>query len=181
MRVLPWLLLACLPACGGDTPSVTRDASVAVDAAVDASETDAAIRPGPECDPRMTASCAANEKCTTTRWALDQPWPAPRCVADLGADGPHEGETCFSAPGFADGCGTGLSCTNFGSGEGFCKKSCARGEACAEGQVCAPLDPATGFALCLDACTDDASCGAAGWLKCVEQGDLRYCESTRAK
>jgi hypothetical protein len=189
MRTFHLLILAAVASCGADSSPLERGADAGeVDAgppaqdagpvAADAGDGSAAL--GRECDPRAPG-CATGEKCVATRWALEEPWPAPRCVPDLGSAGRQAGEVCFAASGLADGCGSGLACTNFGSGEGFCRRTCARGEACDEGEVCAPVDPQAGFALCLDACSDDTSCGAAGWLKCTERDGLRYCESTRAE
>jgi hypothetical protein len=185
MRGLPLLLVALLASCGDAPPTSADnhpvDAGGASDASShDAGEQDGGAVPGALCDPRLATSCDADQKCVTTRWMLEAAWPAPRCVTDLAGLGQPEGESCFSAPGQADGCGSGLACTNFGSGEGFCRRTCARHEACSEGEVCVTVAATSGFALCLDTCTDDDSCGAGGWLKCVERDGLHYCESTRA-
>lgn len=88
------------------------------------------------------------------------------------------GDACFAAPGDFDTCDTGLSCTNYGTGEGFCFARCSEpGSTCGGGELCAVVDDASGFALCLRSCAIDDDCEAPGWLACVMRGDVRVCDA----
>ena len=169
---------ASLLACDG-IGSVNEVRDAGADAGADASSSAPAMRePGPQCDPRAP-DCPADEKCTTTHLSFDAPWPTPRCTPDVGDAGLREGDACFSSPGVYDYCGSGLACTNYGTGEGFCRGLCrAVGEGCGEpGSVCATVDPVSDFMLCLPRCQVDADCGFEGFLICAEREGVRFCDS----
>ena len=145
----------------------------------DAAPLDADTR-GPVCDPR-DPGCGPDEKCTTTRWRLDQPWPAPRCTP-VAAEPSDPGNACFAQPGVFDLCDAEHACTNYGTGEGFCVPICsAPGTACAgsSDSACVTVDPSSGFALCLPRCETDDECGAPGLLRCVELDGFRVCDAAR--
>ena len=181
LALLSWHL-ACEPGTRHDGV----DAGPASDAAPDETAhdaraddaRDAALPLGAPCDPRSPA-CAQGEKCTSTRWDLSVAWPEPRCVPDQAEQGQAQNEACFAATGIADGCASGLSCTNFGSGEGFCRMMCSTGEACGDQDVCAPVDERTGFALCLPRCSENDECPSR-YLRCVERAGVKFCDAALA-
>ncbi|MEZ4338290.1 MAG: hypothetical protein R3B82_16840 [Sandaracinaceae bacterium] len=167
----PYPVLVALVLVGCDAHPGASDAAAIEDAAIEDAAIDATAL-GPLCDPRAPA-CGPGAKCTTTRWRLDQPWPAPRCAA-LGAG--TRGGVCFAVEGVFDGCDADHACTSFGTGEGFCVPICGPDVACGEaGDACVEVDPASGFALCMTRCALDGDC--PGSLVCVERGGVRVCDA----
>lgn len=145
--------------------------------AASTNEAEAAVR-GAVCTPQLP-QCGPGEKCIGNRTRIEEGWAEPRCTKDQGAEGLTEREACLSDPGVFDYCGTGLSCTNFGSGEGFCVRQCSvPGTECAEGEVCAPVDLEYGLRLCLPSCERTEDCEFAGFFQCVTNGGVSYCDVT---
>lgn len=153
-------------------------ASCARDSSAMQPESGAEPPPGAACDPRAPV-CRAGQQCTATRWDLSAPWTEPRC-ADVPAEGAGAvADPCFAVSGELDTCASGLTCTNFGSGEGFCVPRCSEpGSTCPRDTVCAPLDRERGLSLCMLACATDTDCGSP-WLSCVAEGSVGYCDSHR--